>query len=70
VTGVKSTAFPRPENIREFEAALRDTCGFSEREARRIASAGWAALRRDDAGDALNQIAAWLHQAAKDFQPH
>ena len=67
VTSVKSfAAFQRPENIREFEAALRDACGFSVREAKRIASAGWPALmRRDDAGE---QIAALLIRAANEFQ--
>jgi len=66
VTSVKSAAFLRPENIRDFEAALRDACGFSHREAKRIASAGWTALlRRDDASD---EIAALLSKAAQDFQ--
>ncbi len=69
VTGVKSAAGLRPDNIRDFEAALRDTCGFSHREAKRIASAGWTALlRRDDASDELQEIAALLCKAATDFQ--
>lgn len=71
ITSVKSAASLRPENIREFEAALRDTCGFSGREAKRIASAGWAALmRRDDDSGELKEIAALLSKAAVDFQPH
>lgn len=69
VTSVKSAAFMRPENIREFEAALRDACGFTVREAKRIASAGWPALvRRDDDSGELQQIAALLGKAATDFQ--
>src|SRR3989304_10622453 len=41
ITSVKSAAFLRPESIREFEFRLREACGFSVREAKRIASAGW-----------------------------
>jgi uncharacterized protein len=67
VTGVKSAEFMRPQSIRDFEAALRDVCGFSVREAKRIASAGWPALlRRDDAEG--EEIAAMLRKAALDFQ--
>lgn len=65
VTGVKS-AIPRPINIRELEAALRDACGFSIREAKRIASAGWPALAHRD-GEADQEIAALLKAATKDF---
>lgn len=69
VTAVKSAAFQRPGNIREFEATLRDACGFTVREAKRIASAGWPALvRRDDDSDELQQIAALLGKAASAFQ--
>lgn len=65
ITAVKS-AYPRPLNIREFEAALRDACGFSVREAKRIASTGWPALtRRDDEAD--QEIAALLRAATKEF---
>jgi HK97 family phage prohead protease len=42
ITAVKAT------DIRSFEAALRDACGFSVREARKLASGGWRALRDDD----------------------
>jgi HK97 family phage prohead protease len=64
VTGVKSMAgVVRPDNIRDFEAALRDACGFSVREAKRIASAGWPALlRRDDASDELREVEALLRR--------
>lgn len=69
VTAVKSAEGLRPNNIRDFEAVLRDACGFSVREAKRIASAGWPALvRRDDASDELQEIAALLTKAAADFQ--
>jgi len=69
VTGIKSAASLRPDNIRTFEAALRDACGFSHREAKRIASAGWSAfLRRDDASDELDEVAVLLRSAALDFQ--
>lgn len=68
VTAVKSAAFQRPVNIREFEAALRDACGFSVREAKRIASAGWSALAHRDGGDSSEEIAALLRKAATDFQ--
>lgn len=69
VTGVKSAAFGRPQNVRDFEAALRDACGFSVREAKRIASVGWPALvRRDDASDELQEIATLLGKAASEFQ--
>lgn len=65
ITAVKS-AYPRPLNIREFEAALRDACGFSVREAKRIASTGWPALtRRDD--EAGQEIAALLRAATREF---
>ena len=68
VTAVKSAGIIRPENVREFEAALRDACGFSVREAKRIASAGWPAfMRRDDASDELKEIAAMLNSAAHNF---
>ena len=68
VTGVKS-ALSKPVNIREFEAALRDACGLSVREAKRVASAGWPALQhRDDASDELKNIAALFSLAATEIQ--
>ena len=68
VTGVKS-ALSKPVNIREFEAALRDACGLSVREAKRVASAGWPALQhRDDASDELTTIAAHFSLAALEIQ--
>ncbi len=69
IHGVKSIDFARPENIREFESALRDACGFSHREAKRIASVGWSALRRDDS-DELKDICALLQGAAAEFKSY
>lgn len=61
----------KPVNIREFEAALRDACGLSVREAKRVASAGWPVLlRRDDASDELKQIAALINKATSEIQIH
>lgn len=51
VTGVKSAAAAsgqRPHNVRELEASLHALCGFSEREAKRMASAAWGAFTRQD----------------------
>jgi HK97 family phage prohead protease len=64
VTSIKSVGeIRRPDNIRDFEAALRDACGFSVREAKRIASAGWPALlRRDDASEELQEVGALLRR--------
>ena len=45
ITEVKSA---RPQDIRSFEAALRDACGFSVRDARKLASGGWRALDSQD----------------------
>jgi hypothetical protein len=68
VTGVKSSAsIMRPGNIREFEAALHDACGFSVREAKRMASAGWAALQRKDDSEEVQEIAALFLKAATEF---
>lgn len=50
ITAVK-TAF---ENPRDLEAALRDACGLSARQAKRLLAGGWSAMVRDepDADDA------------------
>jgi hypothetical protein len=61
----------RPQNIREFEAKLRESFGFSSREAKAVASRGWSAL----AGPAqqeppLDELAAMLTEAAKQFNQY
>jgi hypothetical protein len=67
VTSIKS-ALDTPDNIREFEALLRDALGFSVREAKRLASGGWRALEhRDDASGELQQVAALFKAAAQTF---
>ncbi len=63
ITSVKSI---RPENIRDLETGLREL-GFSNREAKCIASKGWAALAGDQHDEELKQVAALLTAAAKQF---
>jgi hypothetical protein len=55
----------RPEDIRSFEAALRDALGFSAREAKRLAAAGWSAMSRDGTGDRSKELAEMLRTAAQ-----
>ena len=50
-------------SIREFEDFLRDEGGFSAAEAKRLASDGFKALRRDDSGD-LAEVAEILRRNA------
>lgn len=38
----------RPENVRDFEALLRDVAGYTRLEAKRLAAGGWAALTERD----------------------
>lgn len=54
----------RPENIRDLETRLREDLGFSSREAKCIASKGWAALAGDQQEVELKQIADLLNAAA------
>jgi HK97 family phage prohead protease len=66
---VTSVKLLKPLNIRDFEAALRDACGLSVREAKRVASVGWPVLqRRDDASDELRIIADLFNRAATEIQ--
>lgn len=58
----------RPEDVRAFETALRERMGLSSREAKRVASAGWHALMRQDASDELHEAAALLRESAAAFQ--
>jgi HK97 family phage prohead protease len=53
ITGHKQE---RPTCRKEFEHALRDMCGFSARESKRIASSGFAALDRDVRVADLNSV--------------
>ena len=66
VTGVKS-ALLRPQDIRSLENMLHETCGFSVRESKRIASGGWPALQQRDAAE---ELAALLVEAKNAFQTH
>jgi uncharacterized protein len=61
ITEVKSIP-----NIRAFEAELRDALGFSVRDARRLASGGWPALK-GKAQPNENEIAELFRQSAKRF---
>lgn len=63
ITSVKSA---RPTNIRDLETGLREL-GFSTREAKCIASKGWAALAGDQKDEELKQIAAMLTAAAQTY---
>ena len=47
ITGVKE----RPVDVREFETKLRDELGFSNRQAKRLAAAGWSGLAERDVRD-------------------
>lgn len=59
ITAVKSA----PQTAREFEAVLRDVAGFSSRQAKALASHGWAALQaRDEHADEASEIASLLTQ--------
>ena len=64
IISVKSS--PRPGSIRDLEAGLRDL-GFSSREAKCIASKGWAALAGDPQDEELEKIAAMLSAAAQTY---
>lgn len=64
ITSVKSI---RPNNIRDLETGLREL-GFSNREAKCIASKGWAALAGDQQDEELNQVAAMLTAAAQQYK--
>ena len=50
--------------MREFERALRDHLGFSQREAAAIARSGFMAIRKADDSDELDQLAALLNRNA------
>lgn len=60
-TSVKSA--DEIKTIREFEDFLRDAGGFSAAEAKRLASGGFKALGRDDAGE-LAEVAELLRRNA------
>ncbi len=64
IVSVKSI---RPTSIRDLETGLREL-GFSNREAKCIASKGWAALAGDQQDEELTQVAALLSAAAKQFK--
>lgn len=69
VTSVKSALSP-PGDIRQFEALLHDTLGFSVRESKRLASGGWRAFEgRGDDSEELHQVAAMFRSAARQFTP-
>jgi HK97 family phage prohead protease len=63
ITSVKSI---RPANIRDLEEGLREL-GFSSREAKCIASKGWAALAGDQQDEELKQVAELLKAAAQTY---
>jgi HK97 family phage prohead protease len=65
ITSVKSI---RPDNIRDLETRLREELGFSAREAKCIASKGWAALAGDQQETELKQVAELLNAAAAQFK--
>lgn len=54
VAGVDAVKSLQIATIREFEDRLRDEFGYSNRQAKLLASGGWAALQaaRDETGDA------------------
>lgn len=68
VTVVKSKS-ERPTDVRGLEARLRDTLGFSSREARRMAGPAWRALehRDDDEPAEAQHVVALLTSAARSF---
>ena len=68
VTVVKSKS-ERPTDVRGLEARLRDTLGFSSREARRMAGPAWRALehREDDEPAEAQHVVALLTSAARSF---
>jgi len=55
----------RPKNIREFESKLRELFGFSSREAKTVASRGWAALTGEPIVQKFDEIAALIAAATK-----
>lgn len=55
----------RPKNIREFESKLRTHFGLSSREAKTVASRGWAALTGEPIEQKLDEIAALIAAATK-----
>lgn len=44
------------KSIRHFESALRDELGFSARQAKKLASGGWAALQGRDGSSELEEL--------------
>lgn len=44
------------KSIRDFESVLRDELGFSSRQARKLASGGWAALQGRDGSDEQDEL--------------
>jgi hypothetical protein len=55
----------RPKNIRDFESRLRESFGLSSREAKTVASRGWAALTGEPIDQKLDEIAALIVAATK-----
>lgn len=64
ITSVKSAI--RPANIRELEEALREL-GFSNREAKSVASKGWNAIHNETT-DNSDELAALLKAASQHHQ--
>lgn len=60
ITDVKSAG--GSYDARKLESALRDVCGLSQAEAKRLMSGGFAALSQRDAGGEMGELAALLRK--------
>ena len=49
------------DDIRAFEAALRDEFGLSHLQAKKLASGGWSALTRDEQEHDLGEVVSFIH---------
>lgn len=56
------------KSIRDYESVLRDELGFSSRQARKLASGGWAALQgRDGSSDEHDELLRDLKSKAREL---
>jgi hypothetical protein len=63
ITQVKSI-----QDIRAYEAELRDALGFSVRDARKLASGGWPALSKGDPSEEIKAACSLIRASAAKFK--
>lgn len=65
--GTSQTTKSKPRTSREFERSLREL-GFSQREAKTIASHGFKGLQVEDPAEDVSELAALLERNTKLFE--